>query len=264
MRLGGRGSMRRTIVLLSLFAAAPAPARADGASPQTAAEIVKKADDTYANWADMTADIEMSIYEPGSTVARNKYTFSIFLKGFKRLVRFTAPDDVRGMGMFLENRENLYVYLPGFQRVRRMSTHAKGQTFMGSDFGYEDMAESVYTGYWTPKLVGSDGNQWMIDMAPAPGQQSEFPRERVWFDKTRYLVTRIEFYDDKGNKARTEVRSDFKRDEGPIEHYSPNTITLTDHRRNDHRTTMKFLKSKVNCGVSDDLFNQRGLMRGGL
>jgi outer membrane lipoprotein-sorting protein len=256
--------MRRTIVLFSLLtvAAAAAPARADG-TPKTAAEIVKRADETYANWADYVADVEMSIYEPGSTTVR-KFNFSIFLKGFKRLVRFTSPDDVRGMGMLLHDRENLWVYLPGFQRVRKMSTHTKGQTFMGSDFGYEDMAESVYTGYWIPTLAGSDGNQWMIDMVPAPGVQCEFPRQRVWFDKTRYLATRIEYYDEKGNNARSEIRTDFKRDEGPIEHYSPYTVTITDHRRNDHHTTMKFFKAKVNGGVSDDLFNQRGLMRGGL
>jgi outer membrane lipoprotein-sorting protein len=249
--------MKRTLVLLGLLAVA-----AGRASAQNAEEIVKKADIAYGNFADMTVSIEMQIFEPGANSGR-KFVFSTFLKGPKRLVRFTSPEDVKGMGMLLEDRETMYVYLPGFQRVRKMNAHTKGQTFMGSDFGYEDMAESTYTGYWTPKLVGTDGNQWLIDLTPAPGKVAEFPRLRVWFDKVRYLATKIEFYDEKNVKARTEIRADFKRDEGPIEHWSPYTITITDHRRNDHHTTMKFLQSKVNTGLPDELFNQRGLMRGG-
>lgn len=232
------------------------------ASEQTADEIVKKADIAYSNFADMTVSAEMQIFDPGASAGR-KFNFSTFLKGERRLVRFTSPDDVKGMGMLLENRETMFVYLPGFQRVRKMNTHTRGQTFMGSDFGYEDMAESTYTGYWIPKIAGTDANQWMIDLTPAPGKVAEFPRMRVWFDKVRYLATRIEFFDEKNVKARTETRGDFKRDEGPVEHWSPTLITITDHRRNDHHTTMHFVQVKVNTGLPDELFNQRGLMRGG-
>jgi outer membrane lipoprotein-sorting protein len=232
------------------------------ARAQTAEEILKKADDTYSNYTDLIIEAKMLIYEPGATTPR-EFAYTTTMKGVsKRLVRFTAPGDVKGMGMLLEDRDTMYVYLPGFQRVRRMGTHAKNQSFMGSDFGYEDMAETTYSGTWTPKLVGTEGNNWVLDLTINKGKESEFPRQKLWIDKTRFAATKIEFYDATGKLARTETRTDFRFDNGSKGHYSPYEVTIIDHRRNDHRTTMKFISVKADTHVPDDTFSQRALVRG--
>ena len=49
----------------------------------------------------------------------------------KRLVRFSAPGDFKGMGVLVENKDVMYVFLPGFQKVRRVGTHVKNADLHG-------------------------------------------------------------------------------------------------------------------------------------
>jgi outer membrane lipoprotein-sorting protein len=233
------------------------------ARAQTADEILKKADQAYANYKDLTIDAKMLIYEPGAQTPR-EFSYVTIVKGVnKRIIRFTSPGDVKGMGMLLEDRDTMYVYLPGFQRVRRMGTHAKNQSFMGSDFGNEDMAESTYTGIFAPKLIGPDGTNWVLELNLLPGKESEFPRQKIWIDKAHYFITKIEYYEGSGKLARTQTRTDYRQDDAAGGgHFSPYEVTITDHRRNGHHTVMKFNSVKANTGVSDDAFSQRALVRG--
>jgi outer membrane lipoprotein-sorting protein len=232
------------------------------ARAQTADQILKMNDDAHSDFKDLIVEAKLFVQEPGQSATR-EFAFTTWLKGEdKRLVRFSAPGDIKGMGMLLEGRDTMYAYLPGFQRVRRLGTHVRNQSLMGSDFGYEDMAESTYTGYYTPKLVGTEGNAWVLDLTLAPGKDNEFPRLKMWIDKKIHLATRIEFYDASGKKARTETRENFKKDEGSTGHVSPEKVTIIDHRRNDHKSWTQIVSSKINTGLSDDIFSQRSLVRG--
>jgi hypothetical protein len=37
---------------------------------------------------------------------------------------------------------------------------------------------------------------------------------------------------------------------------------VTDHRRNDHKSEIEFVSTKLNQGLKDDFFTQRTLIRG--
>src|SRR5438477_514166 len=101
----------------------------------------------------------------------------------KRLVRFTSPGDAKGMAMLTEGRDTMYVFLPAFNRVRRMGTHLKGQIFMGGDMTYEDMNEATYTGLYELKLVGIEGNAWVFELNLLPKKEVEFSKLKMWVDK---------------------------------------------------------------------------------
>lgn len=241
------------------FAAAPVLGEE---TPPSAAEILKLHDRAHSNFQDLTIESKMTIREPGAETGR-QVALTTWLKGEdKRLVRFTAPADMRGMGILTEGRDTMYAFLPGFQRVRRMGIHLKGQSFMGSDLTFEDMNESTLTGLYAPKYLGSEGEAWILELALLPGKQAEFPKLKVWIDKQIHQSTRVEYYDEKGQKARTATRSGWKKDEGPIVHYSPERMVMVDHRRNGHSTELVIVKAKVNQQLGDELFSQRSLIRG--
>jgi outer membrane lipoprotein-sorting protein len=231
---------------------------------ETAAEILKLTDDAQNNFQDLTLESTMLIREPGQQNAREINFVTISKGKDKRLVRFTGPGDFKGMGFLVENRDTMYVLLPAFgNRVRRLGTHVKAQGFQGSDASYDDMATTQYTGIYAPKLVATEADAWVLELNILPGKQAESPRLKVWVDKnTHHQVTRIEYYDDKGQKQRTQLRTNFKKDEGNGEHYTPEWIKFIDHRRNDHTTELHTTKAQVNTGVSDDVFTQRSLQRG--
>jgi outer membrane lipoprotein-sorting protein len=189
-----------------------------------------------------------------------EYGFVTHQKGSKRLVRFTSPGDVKGMGVLVESDASMYVFLPGFQRVRRMGTHIKNQTFMGSDFGYEDMSQTSFSVSYDAKLVGADDKNWIIEMTPKPKQEVEYSRIKVWADKTMFQPTKLEYYDNANKLLKTQERLDYHKD-SPV-HWQPGRIVMTDHRRNDHQSEIVFSASKIDTGLNDDLFSVRSLVRG--
>jgi len=252
-------SVRRAVPLVALVLGSPLAARADG---PTATQILAMVDKAQGDFEDLTTESKMVVREPGQSTGR-EYQFVTISKGnTKRLVRFLAPGDVKGMGMLIEGRDTMYAFLPGFQRVRRLGTHVKNQTFMGSDTSSDEMGAFAMVDVYDAKLLGEEGQNWMLELTPKPGKDVEFPRRKLWVDKTVHQMTRVEDYDAKGANARTTVRSDYRKDEGPGEHYTPFKMTIVDHRRNDHATDILMLSAKVNQKVPDDVFSQRSLVRG--
>src|SRR5438105_5036688 len=190
----------KTHFLLAFLVAAAAPPIARGGEP-TAAEILQLTDKAHGDFVDLTTDSKLIVREPGQAAGREYQFLTISRGNEKRLVRFLAPGDVKGMGMLIENRDTMYAFLPGFQRVRRLGTHVKNQSFMGSDASFEDMAEGAFTGFYEPRLVGTEGNEWILELTLLPGKEAEFPKRKVWIDKTIHQITRLEDYDAKGGNV---------------------------------------------------------------
>jgi outer membrane lipoprotein-sorting protein len=243
--------MRRFFALLLI--ATPALA-ADLTGP----EILAKMDHALNCFKDGTFEAKLLVKQPDGQA--REYGFTTYQKGDKRLVRFNSPGDVKGMGVLIENATTMYVFLPGFQRVRRMGGHVKNQTFMGSDFASDEMAATSFAPTYDAKLVGQDDKSWIVELTQKPGQDLEFPKLKVWADKTMFQPTRIEDYDKDGKKLKTQERSDYKKDSP--EHWQPMHIVMTDHRRGDHKSEIVFSTTKIDAGIADDMFSVRQLVRG--
>lgn len=236
---------------------APALAHGEGLSAE---QILKDSDQAASNYKDLSLESTMIIKEPNAATGRQA-SFTTRIKGEKRLVLFTAPGDLKGMGFLVESRDTMYAYLPGFNRVRRLGTHMKNQTLLGSDVTNEEMAANTYGGVYAPKLVGDEAEAWILELTVLPGKEAQFSRLKVWVDKKIKQPAKIEGYDEKGKKQLTQTRQDWRKDEGG-DHFTPGRIVFVNHVRNDHVTEIVNLKSKVNQGLTDDLFSQRSLVRG--
>jgi outer membrane lipoprotein-sorting protein len=248
--------LRRPAIFLGLAAALllpAAPARAE-----TAEEILSKADDALNRFTDAVWESKLIIREPGGR--SREFDFTTYQKlPDKRLAKFNAPGEVKGMGVLVLSQSTLYVFLPGFQRVRRLGSHVKNQTFMGSDFSFEDVGQLRLGTTYSAQLAGADDAHHILDLSLKPGQDTEFPRVKLWVDKKSYVMTRFEYYDKAGTKQKTQIRTDFKS----YGAYSgPGKVTMIDHRRNDHTSEIVFLTTKLNSGLSDDVFTVRALSRG--
>ena len=100
-------------------------------------------------------ELYKAAYEAGATKGR-EYQFSQTTKGQKRIVRFNAPGDIKGMGFLAEGRDTMYVYPPDMKKIRRMGTHIKAQSVLGSDLTNDDMSEgSGLSSLYKPTLVGT-------------------------------------------------------------------------------------------------------------
>lgn len=245
--------------LAAAAAAQPAPAEEVPAAPETADTLLRRVDKSNNSFTDAIFDFKMQINEPGG--ANREVEFTASQKGGKRLVRFNAPGDVKGMGILIESAEVMYALLPQFgNRIRRVATHQMNGSFMGSDMNSDDMGMLEFTSSFAPKIIGTENGETILELTLRPGKNATFPRLKVWVQPKNALLTKIEYYDANNKKLRTQLREDYRPD-GP-EHFSPFHMTFIDHVRNNHKTELILKKSQLNTGLTDDIFTQRSLQRG--
>jgi len=232
---------------------------ATSAWADTGGDVLSKVDAAMNNFTDGEFESKLFIREPNGSA--REIDFTTFQKvPDKRLVRFSAPGDLKGMGVLIENKDVMYVFLPGFQKVRRVGTHVKAQTFMGSDFSYEDMSLSRYSPTYDARLLKEDANSWELELTVKPGQEIEYPRVHMWVEKKSQQPTKIDFSDGSGKVLKTSEYVDYHIDDAT--HWGPSKVVVTDHRRNDHKSEIVFTHVRLNQGLKDDFFTQRTLIRG--
>jgi outer membrane lipoprotein-sorting protein len=245
-------------------AAAPAAPAEIPAAPETADTLLKRVDLANNSFKDAIFDFKMRIKEPGG--GSREVEFTAYQKGSsKRLVRFQAPGDIKGMGILIENAESMYALLPQFgNRIRRIATHQMNGSFMGSDMNSDDMGMLELTPSFLPTLAGTDKEDIILDLKLRPGKNATFPHLKLWVQPKHALLSKIEYYDASGKKLRTQVRGDYRQDNpvGSTDHFSPFHMSFIDHVRNNHETELTLQKSQLNTNLSDDIFTQRSLQRG--
>lgn len=243
---------------------APAAQVAPTAPTESAEELLKRVDSQLSAFQDAKFEFKMVIKEPSGSA--REIEFLTFQKGRqKRLVRFLAPADVKGMGFLMESADVMYALLPAFgNRVRRVATHQMSGSFMGSDLNNDDMATVEFSPTFLPKYVGNEGDTAIVELTVRPGKQAEFPRIKIWVERKNALISKLEYYDASGKKLRTQLRQDYKQDNHPGNppHFSPGRMVFIDHRRNDHQSELILKSSVLDTGLSDDLFTVRSLQRG--
>lgn len=247
------------LAALTLFSATTAAQeRSDGASPP-ADEMLQHADVQNNPFRDATLQFTMRIKEPTSA---REVGFILLQKGTqKRLVRFISPNDIKGMAFLVESADIMHALLPAFgNRVRRLGTHVRAQSFMGSDMTYEDFSVTELAPFYNAKLVGLEDGSTILELNQKAGVQHVFPRLKLRLNQRNNTVSKIEYYDVNGSKLRTQIRSDFKQDSA-TQYLLPQRIVFIDHSRNNHETELILTKSQFNTGLSDELFTT-GALRG--
>lgn len=169
---------------------------------QDARSILKMA---FDNWrADSSfAAVEMTIKRSNGT--RNMSMESWTQGDTKALARFTAPArDAGNATLQLGNRT--YVFNPKLNQVIKLPASAMSQSWMGSDFSYDDLSRSqkVLDDY-THRLTGtsSSGGKkvYVIESIPKKGKPIVWGKQVLSVREDGVLVS-IEYYDQLGKRVR--------------------------------------------------------------
>lgn len=186
----------------------------------------------------------------------------------KALVRFIAPGDVAGVGLLTiehsDREDDQWLYMPAQRKTRRISAADKSDSFMGTDFSYDDMS-SMKLDEYDYKILGReavDGVETiMIESIPNNEQRREesgYSKSVSWVDPTRYVMVKGDFYNLKGEHIKTLTLSEYKQ-HGEI--WMPDRMEMVTLKR-DHRTVLEFSNTRINQGLDDGMFTERTLLRG--
>jgi outer membrane lipoprotein-sorting protein len=221
---------------------------------QTADEVLKKADATANDCKDQRFLITMTIEGGGSKKVAKLETLE--KGGEKRLIRFLAPGDVKGTQVLMDGQA-MYIYMPQFQKVRRVASHAKQQGFMDSDFTNDDMGSITFATSYIPELTETTDKHYKLKLKPKPGADVSVEGLEMLVDKKSSVITQIDYI--VGGKAvRRQTRSNVRSFPGGF--YRPTVITMEDLTR-VHKTTMTLEDVKINTGLADSLFTKQQLER---
>jgi outer membrane lipoprotein-sorting protein len=181
----------------------------------------------------------------------------------KQIIWFLAPADDKGVAFLKIEHEGeddeMRLWLPAFNKVRRISSKQKADSFMGSDMSYEDMTSRELNEY-TYKLTGSEiidnTEYYILESIPNPELGSTYSKHIAWVSKSDYLVMKEESYDNSGRLLKVKLLK-YKR----LKEYDVPKEMYVENVQKNHNTRLTFDQIEVDTNVPDKLFQEKNLKR---
>jgi outer membrane lipoprotein-sorting protein len=164
------------------------------AQGQTATEILKKTDEaTYAP-KDQKANIKIILTDKRGNKQEREAQYA--QKGSEmRLFKFTSPASQRGIAFLSLPNDVMFLYLPAYEKERRIASHIKNQTFAGTDFSYDDMESKPLSDEYDAEILSESDDTWVLKLIPKEGIESDYSREEVVINKNNYYFSHVDYYD---------------------------------------------------------------------
>ena len=175
----------------------------------------------------------------------------------KAILRFTAPAEVKGVGLLIVNHpdraSDQWMWRPAIGRDQRIALQDRSTRFFGTDFSFEDLEERDVDQY-EYKLLADEGTSWKIESKPR--KSSQYSYSYSWVQKEHYNLVKIEAYNKKGL-----VRViDYKNHELVKGIWTPRLTEVYDVTRKS-RTILKYEKLEYNLPMKDEDFSLQTLRR---
>ena len=257
----------RFLLLLPLVTAlTPVPA----STPEARAHIQANIEAEAAKDEKTSVRITLSNAQ-GKVQERTLHWTTITLpSGDKRsLVVFDLPKAIRGTGLLTHENttsdDERWLYLPALKKTRRISGSDKSDTFMGTDFAYEDLVteEPEKYDYTFPAIQDCGPTCVKVIAVPATEQEkreSGYARREITLDTRTHMVLAVEYFNKAGIHAKSYKASEFQtvHPNGALRPFRMEMVDLL----NQHTTVMLFEGYHIDTGVSESDVSQRALTQG--
>lgn len=230
----------------------------------TGEDIIQKVNDTM--------NVETSHGTAKMTIATTSGSKRTFLqeswskdKGEKNLVRYLEPRRVKDQAvLMLNNADDIWMFFPRTQRVRKLATHAKKQKMQGSDFSYEDMGsgDAFIEDFVSERLEDEEMEGYdcyKLELMRKPESDMSYSRLIIWVIKENFVPIVIDYYDedDPSRKLKRLVQSDIRVIDG-----IPAAMKAVMHNLNDNtQTELEMLEVEFNIPLDDSMFTERALKK---
>ena len=194
--------------------------------------------------------------------------------GDRLLIRFNYPNDIRGTGFLVwehpESEDERFLYLPALGRVRRIAGAETQESFVGSDFTYEDIGGREFDEYvyafagpdgtsasWTPPAGGAVRPAWRLE-SRRKDTSAEFPRVVSLVLKDSYVVVQADVFNRRNEKQKVYTVRRVEQIEGiwtVMDSEMSNALEKT-------RTELTVETTDYNVGLKEADFSRRELERG--
>jgi len=203
--------MRRTglYLLLLLSVSTAASARADAAVDKLLQCMRANVPPTLR-----IQDIELQATDRAGGARKLKgKLYAMRDKGLLRAtVRIDLPSDLAGASYLMRETEahnnEMYMFLPALNRVRRIAGASADGSFLGTDFSYNDVKE-IENAFGDDDATLEKPEQIeqrpvdVLSFKPKPDQSSRYSLLRAWIDRKTCVALKVDFFE--GETLRKEL-----------------------------------------------------------
>ncbi len=185
--------------------------------------------------------------------------------GEENLLRYLAPRRVRGQATLMLNyADDIWMFFPRTQRVRKLATHAKKQKMEGSDFSYEDMGScDAFVQDFTSKRLQDERIEghdcYKVELTKKKDSDSAYSRMIIWVDSEDFVPIVIDYYkeDNTQEVLKRLIQSDIQTIDG-----IPTAMRMVMYDKRDNtQTSVEFTEIKYNVALENSMFTERALRR---
>jgi len=211
---------------------------------------------------DMTSQMTMNLQDKRGKV-RTRLLKTYRIGDDKQIMWFLKPSDVKGTSFlrlsYDDRDDDMWIYLPAFGKVRRIASHSKKGSFMGTDFTFEDMGDRKLKDYNYQLVkveVINDKTCWVIESIPNENVATDYSKIVSWIWKEDYSSLKEEYFDKKGNLKKVKVVDVINVEK----YWLPTSITM-ENLKTKHQTEMIFDEIKVDTGLDKKVFKSNYMTR---
>jgi outer membrane lipoprotein-sorting protein len=227
----------------------------------TANEIIDKVRENQIEYENSKTQAEMILIDKdGKQETREIIMFEKEEEDDKitMLMRFLSPKSVEGVTLLsIENGDKIYLYMPAYQKPRRIAGSSKQENFMGTDFSYEDISMDYQSEDYEKELLEETEEQFVIAVLP-DDEDTSYNKFVLYVNKEQFYVEKVEFYDLDGKFTKTlEIKEVKIDDEGK---FTPLRMELN-NIIDKHQTQMNVQEIEYNLDLSSSFFSIRTLQK---
>lgn len=214
---------------------------------QDASGLLKKMDNVIFSPKDKQGNVEIYlINNQGNEKVREAIMKQ---KGTdKKIYRYTAPESQAGIATLSLPDGITWLYMPAFGKPKKISMLAKSQAFTGTDFSYEDMATTPYADRYTPTLLETKTDSYVLELIPND-KDSKYSKIIVTLNKENYYPEKMEFYDVINRKFK-EATYEYER---IGKYWNARQVIMADLSK-QHMTKIILKDVKFDQGIPDEEF----------
>lgn len=250
-----------TLIALILIIAPLTTAQERITSEEEARAIFENVDDRRSSISTETAEMSMVITDSRNRTRSRTMQFWSKIEGDNThsLIIFSAPGNVRGTGFLSVSEDGnttQRLYLPTVGRIQLIGSGERGDSFMGSDFTYEDLGDQDPDDY---KFDWLEEYEQHYRVRASKPESEQYAYVEFEIDKERYTLLNIHYFDDEGTQIKRLEAENFEQLTDQL--WSPAKMTMFDLTE-DRNTVIEWNNRTINDPVEEWRFTERGLRRG--
>lgn len=226
----------------------------------TADEIIDKVKENQVQYTSSKVQAEMMLIDKNNKTEEREMI--LFAKEendlISILIRFLSPKTVEGVTLLsADNGEKIYLYMPAYQKARRIAGSSKQENFMGTDFSYEDLSIDYQSEDYQKELLEERETQFLIEVIPTE-EDLPYRKFMLYINKEQFYVEKVEFYNLDGQLTKTLEIKEVKFDDQ--DKIVPIKIALTNIIDN-HQTIINIKEIEYDLELPSDFFTIRTMQK---